>query len=68
MAGRRAMIVEAGLPEMAAKPGFVDLLTNELGAPGLLVGGTGGMVSPAGLYNPLTSDLGKQFLRFIAGN
>jgi hypothetical protein len=66
MAGRRPMIIEAGLPEMAGRPGFVDLLTSELGSAGLPVGSIGGMVSPAALYNPLTSDLGKQFLKFIA--
>jgi hypothetical protein len=66
VAGRRPMIIEARLPEMACRPGFVDLLTTELGAAGLLVASIGGMASPAALYSPITSDLGKQFLRFIA--
>jgi hypothetical protein len=66
IAGNRFQAVEAGLPEMAGRREFCNLLVGELSAAGLLkVDTIGGMVSPHAVMDSLTTALGRQFLRFV---
>lgn len=66
MSGSRTQTVEAGLPEMRGRRDFYMLITRELESDGLLVPTVPGMVSTSSLTNRLTTELGRQFLRFIS--
>jgi hypothetical protein len=66
MAGSRLLGVKAGLPEMAERDDFVNLLVSELGRAGFLkVSTLSGMVSGSAIMDALTSEFGKQFLRYV---
>ena len=66
MAGSRTQTVEAGLPEMQGRKDFYLLLASELGAAGMLTANLSGMVSGTSLMDRLTTDFGRQFVRFIS--
>ena len=57
--------VVAGLPEMAGRQAFVNLLMNELNAAGFLNASVMGNVSASAMMDSLTTDLGAQFVRFV---
>jgi hypothetical protein len=65
MAGSRTQTVEAGLPEMAGRQPFYNLLVGELNAAGLMNASVMGMVSASAIMDSLTTDLGAQFVRFV---
>jgi hypothetical protein len=64
--GSRALTVEASLPEMQGRRDFTMLIASELKAAGLLSADLAGMVSPQGMMQRLTTDFGRQFVRFIS--
>jgi len=64
--GSRALTVEAGLPEMQGRRDFTMLIASELKTAGLLAADLAGMVSPQGMMQRLTTDFGRQFVRFIS--
>ncbi len=66
IAGSRTQTVEAGLPEMKGRPDFYGLIASELGSAGMLTASLSGMVSGTSLMDRLTTDFGRQFVRFIS--
>lgn len=63
----RTVTVEAGLPEMQGRQDFYLLVANELSSAGLLTVATlKGNVQPPSLMSRLTTDFGRQFVRFIS--
>jgi hypothetical protein len=65
-AGSRMQTVVAGLPEMAGRQEFVNLLVSELSLVGFLkVATVMGNVSAPAIKDPLTTDFGARFLRFV---
>jgi hypothetical protein len=66
MAGSRTQTVEAGLPEMQGRKDFYLLIASELGGAGVLTVNLLGMVSGTSLMDRLTTDFGRQFVRFIS--
>jgi hypothetical protein len=64
-AASRTQTVEAGLPEMQGRKDFYGLIASELGSAGMLTAGLSGMVSVSSLMDRLTTDFGRQFVRFI---
>jgi len=66
MAGSRALTVEAGLPEMQGRKDFYGLIADELISAGMLTASLSGMVSGTSLMDRLTTDFGRQFVRFIS--
>jgi hypothetical protein len=62
----RTVTVEAGLPEMQGRKDFYLLIAGELSAAGMLTAGLVGMVQPPSLMSRLTTDFGRQFVRFIS--
>jgi hypothetical protein len=66
MAGPRALIVKAGLPEMQDREAFYLLIADELESAQMLTAGLQGMVSGTSLMSRITSDFGRQFVRFIS--
>jgi hypothetical protein len=65
MSGSRTQTVEAGLPEMAGRKDFYLRVANELQADQMLNANLSGMVSATSLMDKLTTDFGRQFVRFI---
>jgi len=61
----RTVTVEAGLPEMQRRKDFYLLVASELSGAGMLTAGLVGMVQPPSLMSRLTTDFGRQFVRFI---
>jgi hypothetical protein len=61
----RTVTVEAGLPEMQGRKDFYMLIASELGSSGMLNASLSGMVQPPSLMSRLTTDFGRQFVRFI---
>jgi hypothetical protein len=66
MAGSRTQTVEAGLPEMRGRQGFYLLIAGELSSAGMLAANLSGMVTATSLMDRLTTDFGRQFVRFIS--
>jgi hypothetical protein len=66
MAGSRTLTVEAGLPEMQGRKDFYLLIASELGSAGMLTTSLPRMVTGASLMDRLTTDFGRQFVRFIS--
>jgi hypothetical protein len=64
--GNRARTVEAGLPEMRGRGQLIALIANELKTAQLLTADMAGSVSDQGMMQRLTTDLGRQFVRFIS--
>ena len=64
--GSRMATVEAGLPEMRGRKDFYLLIASELGSVGMLTANLSGSVSPTALMDRLTTDFGRQFVRFIS--
>lgn len=64
--GSRTATVEAGLPEMQGRKDFYLLIASELGSAGMLTASLSGSVSPTSLMDRLTTDFGRQFVRFIS--
>jgi hypothetical protein len=62
----RTVTVEAGLPEMRGRKDFYMLLASELSSAGMLTANLTGMVQPPSLMSRLTTDFGRQFVRFIS--
>ena len=62
----RTVTVEAALPEMHDARDFYLLVASELSAAGMLSAGLVGMVQPPSLMSRLTTDFGRQFVRFIS--
>jgi hypothetical protein len=58
--------VEAALPEMQGRKDSYLLVASELSAARMLSAGLVGMVQPPSLMNRLTTDFGRQFVRFIS--
>lgn len=65
-AGTRTATVEAGLPEMRGRKDFYLFIASELGSAGMLAANLSGMVLPTALMDRLTTDFGRQFVRFIS--
>jgi hypothetical protein len=65
-ASSRTVTVEAGLPEMQGRKDFYMLVASELGSAGMLTASLSGMVSASALMDRLTTDFGRQFVRFIS--
>jgi hypothetical protein len=63
---KRTVTVEAGLPEMQGREDFYLLVASELSAAGMLTAQLGGPVQPPSLMSRLTTDWGRQFVRFIS--
>jgi hypothetical protein len=66
MAGSRTQTVDAGLPEMRGRQDFYLRIASELGSGGMLAASLSGMVSGSALMDRLTTDFGRQFVRFIS--
>jgi hypothetical protein len=64
--GSRTATVETGLPEMQGQKDFYLLIASELGSAGMLTANLSGMVSPTAILDRLTTDFGRQFVRFIS--
>jgi hypothetical protein len=62
----RTVTVEAGLPEMQGRKDFYTLIAGELSSAGMLTASLSGMVQPPALMSRLTTDFGRQFVRFIS--
>jgi hypothetical protein len=62
----RTVTVEAGLPEMRGRKDFYLLIAGELSSAGMLTASLSGMVQPPSLMSRLTTDFGRQFVRFIS--
>jgi hypothetical protein len=62
----RTVTVEAGLPEMKGRKDFYLLVADELRSAGMLTAGLTGNVQPPSLMSRLTTDFGRQFVRFIS--
>jgi hypothetical protein len=64
--GSRTATVEAALPEMRGRGDFYLLVAAELSSAGMLTASPSGSVSPTSLLDRLTTDFGRQFVRFIS--
>ena len=64
--GSRTKTVEAGLPEMQGEQALYLLIAGELQSAGMLTASLMGSVSPTSLMDRLTTDFGRQFVRFIS--
>jgi hypothetical protein len=62
----RTVTVEAGLPEMEGRQDFYLLVAGELQSAGMLTASLMGNVQPPSLMSRLTTDFGRQFVRFIS--
>jgi hypothetical protein len=62
----RTVTVEAGLPEMRGRKDFYLLIADELRTAGMLTASLTGSVQPPSLMSRLTTDFGRQFVRFIS--
>jgi hypothetical protein len=62
----RTVTVEAGLPEMRGRKDFYLLIADELRTVGMLIASLTGSVQPPSLMSRLTTDFGRQFVRFIS--
>jgi len=62
----RTVTVEAGLPEMRGRKDFYLLVASELASAGMLNASLTGMVQPPSLMSRLTTDFGRQFVKFIS--
>jgi hypothetical protein len=58
--------VEVGLPEMRGRKDFYLLIASELATAGMLNASLTGMVQPPSLMSRLTTDFGRQFVKFIS--
>lgn len=65
MAGSRTQTVEAGLPEMRGRTDFYLRVAHELSEAQMMTAKLSAMVSPSSLMDRLTTDFGRQFVRFI---
>jgi hypothetical protein len=63
--GNRARTVEAALPEMRGRGQLIVLIASELKAAQLLAADMTGMVSEQGMMQRLTTDFGRQLVRFV---
>jgi len=64
--GNRARTVEAALPEMQGQGQLITLIAGELKTAQLLTADMAGIVSDQGMMQRLTTDFGRQLLRFIS--
>jgi hypothetical protein len=62
----RTVTVEAGLPEMRGRKDFYLPIADELRTTGMLTAQLTGNVQPPSLMSRLTTDFGRQFVRFIS--
>jgi hypothetical protein len=62
----RTVTVEAGLAEMQGRKDFYMLIASELNSAGMLTASLSGLVQPPSLMSRLTTDFGRQFVRFIS--
>jgi hypothetical protein len=63
--GTQDMSVEEALPELHGRQDFYRLLANELNASGLLAAELPGPVNASYPMTRMTSDIGRQFVRFV---
>ena len=69
MMGSLSQILISAYPELKPQRAFYDLVAKELWSCGLMnTDGLHGMMSASGTEASRTSDLGKQFLRFVNGS
>jgi hypothetical protein len=61
----RTGVLEAALPDLANDPAVYRQAVRELAAVGLAQDALGGMVTPQGLYTPLTTEFGNRFLAYV---
>jgi hypothetical protein len=66
ISGSRTQTVEAGLPEMRDRKDFYLLIASDLGTAGMITASLAGMVSGSALMDRLTTELGRQFVRFTS--
>jgi hypothetical protein len=62
----RTMAVEAGLSEMRGRPDFYLVIASELASLGLIIASWDGNIQLQALMGRVTTDFGRQFLRFIS--
>lgn len=66
LSGSRRKVIEEGIPDFAGQDEFNDLIVRDLSNAGLVrIGNLNGMISGNGMYQPVTSDLAAQFIKFI---
>lgn len=58
--------MEAGLPEMAGRNDFYLRVAGDILQDGLMTANLSGTISADSLMDRLTSDLGREFVRFVA--
>jgi hypothetical protein len=64
--GSRWTVVEEGIPQFAGRREFCDILVHDLAAAGLLaIANIGGVITGSGMYVPVTTQLGKDFIAFV---
>lgn len=67
MMGSRRQVVEEGIPEFAGRSDFCDVVIRDLSNAGLVaISSLGGGITGNGMYTPVTTPLGKQFIAFIS--
>lgn len=64
--GSRTILVEAALPEFRGQKEVYTLAAWDLNTRGLMNGAISGMLTDQGMWQSLTTELGRRFLRFIA--
>ncbi|GAA2564604.1 hypothetical protein GCM10010435_41270 [Winogradskya consettensis] len=66
MMGGKAVIIEAGMPELASRKDLIDRYAAALGNAGLIAQSLSGVMSEAGLWAAATTPLAADFLAFVA--
>ena len=61
----RVAVIEVGMPEFAGRKDLIDRYANGLTINGLINHALGVMITASGLWQPATTQLGRQFLAFI---
>jgi hypothetical protein len=65
MAGSKTQTLEARLPEMQKQKDFYGLIARELDSAAVLTASLSGIVTPTSLMDRLTTDFGRQLVKFI---
>lgn len=69
MAGARSAVLEDAFPDLFRdQRDWYELLVADLVAAHLVSSGLGGVVTGRGMYDPLTTLLGRRFLAFVTGS
>jgi hypothetical protein len=66
LSASRKQLLQDGMPELVGRDAFIEQIVRDLAAAGFTKASLSGMVSSAGLYQPIITDAGLEFLQFIA--